>query len=157
MPANFSYILPGRLAGMARPGVERPLAADLRFLRAEGIGAVVSLPVTPIDEAAVTGAGLGFLHLPVADFTPPSPEYIDRFVRFVRERNDAGEAVAVHCTAGLGRTGTLLACFLVAEGLPPDDAIARIRRERPGSVETPEQEEAVRSYAGRLRPTDRES
>jgi atypical dual specificity phosphatase len=59
--------------------------------------------------------------------------------------------VAVHCGGGLGRTGTLLACYLVsAEGLPADAAIARVRAARPGSVETEDQEQAVRRYAERL-------
>jgi atypical dual specificity phosphatase len=61
-----------------------------------------------------------------------------------------GAAVAVHCGAGLGRTGTLVACYLVAGGLSAEDAIAKVRRLRPGSIETAEQEAAVRTFEGRI-------
>jgi atypical dual specificity phosphatase len=59
--------------------------------------------------------------------------------------------VAVHCTAGKGRTGTVLAAYLVTTGLSAHAAIDRVRHLRPGSVETPDQEEAVEEFARRWR------
>ncbi|MEM2545970.1 MAG: hypothetical protein QXJ49_07265, partial [Nitrososphaerota archaeon] len=59
------------------------------------------------------------------------------------------------CAAGQGRTGTVLAAYLiVTEGLQPDEAIARVRSVRPGSVE-PEQEIGLREWA-RSRGSGRE-
>ncbi len=54
--------------------------------------------------------------------------------------------VAVHCAAGLGRTGVVLACYLIDKGLNATNAIARIRRLRPGSIETEDQEKAVEEF-----------
>jgi protein-tyrosine phosphatase len=45
----------------------------------------------------------------------------------------------------------VLACYFVDRGFKADNSIARVRRMRPGSVETPEQAEAVAEYARRQR------
>lgn len=62
------------------------------------------------------------------------------------------QAVGVHCALGFGRTGTMLACYLVKErALAAGDAIAEIRRLRPGSIETYEQEKAVFQFYQRTK------
>ncbi len=58
-----------------------------------------------------------------------------------------GEAVAVHCGAGLGRTGTLIAAWLTTQGRTADEAIAEVRARRPGSIESEAQSAAVRTFA----------
>lgn len=64
----------------------------------------------------------------------------------------SSQAVGVHCALGFGRTGTMLACYLVKErGLAAGDAIAEIRRLRPGSIETYEQEKAVFQFYQRTK------
>jgi protein-tyrosine phosphatase len=63
--------------------------------------------------------------------------------------NERQMGVAVHCGAGLGRTGVVLACYFVSKGLNAPNAIARVRRLRPGSVETEEQADAVAEFARR--------
>ncbi len=59
------------------------------------------------------------------------------------------ERVEVACQGGLGRTGTVLACLAVLDGVPAPDAVRYVRRHyRPGAVETPGQ----RAYASRFQP-----
>lgn len=147
MVHNFSFVLPGKLAGMARPGTYDPLDADLDFLRQQNIRAIVNLTETPLDRDSVETAGMAYLHLPVPDFAPPAREQIAEFIDFIDQQLTSGRAVAVHCGAGQGRTGTMLACYLVRTGMEGDEAIGTVRQLRPRSIETRTQEEAVRNFA----------
>lgn len=59
----------------------------------------------------------------------------------------------MHCKHGLGRTGTMLACYLVkTRAISGEEAIKTIRRLRPGSIETREQERAVLEFQRYLNP-----
>lgn len=141
MLKNFGWLEAGRVAGVARI-----LDGDLPYLKAHGISAVLTLTETPPPEA-LTAGGMVVRHEPVPDFAAPGVETLSRCVDFIRANLDAGRPVAVHCWAGYGRTGTVLAAWLVATGVSPDEAIARVREARPGSIETGGQEDAVRAYA----------
>ena len=154
---NFSWVVPGKLAASGMPATRYGgffhgtgnLAEDLEFAAGRKIGALVSLTETALDQVEIDAAGVQYLHLPVADMAAPSVEDCRRFVEFVRERNEEGAAVLVHCVAGRGRTGTMLACYFVGQGCGPLEALERVRRLRPGSVETEAQEAAVFEYAAR--------
>ena len=146
-----AFVVDGVLAGMCRPPYDKALKGFLGSLKRKGIGAIVSLTDHGPDASEIEGEGFEHLRLAVRDFSAPAARQIDRFVAFTRRFNrKTGEAVAVHCGSGLGRTGTMLACFLVAEGRSPAQAIGEVRRKRPGSVETEAQEKAVQNYSARL-------
>ncbi len=143
MPFNFSWIEEGVIAGMARP-VSSP--NELQDLREMGVEAIVSLTHTPLSHPVIEEFGFEYLHLPIADFTPPTLEQVREFIAFVEKMSRANKPVAVHCAAGRGRTGTMLSCWLVNQGRSARQAIAEVRRLRPGSIETDEQERAVHEY-----------
>jgi len=147
---GFSWVIDGELGGMPRPGGIRPLDRDLEFLREQGIVLLVSLTEEPTDPAAVAAAGIELLHLPVADFTAPSQRQLDEFVSAAARSIANGGGVGVHCAGGKGRTGTFLAVFLVSRGMSAQEAIAEVRRLRPGSIETEDQERAVEQYYNRM-------
>ncbi len=135
---NFSWIVPDQLAGMGYP-----MAEDIDLLKQFGITAIVSLTIRKPD-----GLGdLQVLRLPIPDMSSPSVDHLDEAVSFTRRVIGESGCVAVHCGAGVGRTGTVLAAYLVAEGLTPDAARQRIRELRPGSIETHEHEQTLNSYA----------
>ena len=142
----FDWLEEGSLAACAYPTTEAVLAE----LAGRGISVLVNLHERPHGAEILTRHGLAQVHLPVPDFTPPTPEQIELGVAAIAEALSCGSRVAVHCGAGLGRTGTLLACYLVQRGMAAEEAICRIRTARPGSIETPEQEAAVAAYAARV-------
>jgi atypical dual specificity phosphatase len=145
MPSGFSWVDKPHLAALAQPSSPE----DLSWLRRNGIDVLVTLTEDPIRRDWVNDAGLLAVNVPVPDMEPPTERQLDHLLDTIRRANASGMGVAVHCGAGLGRTGTVLAAYFVNQGLPPREAVAKVRELRPGSVETAEQELAVEAFARR--------
>jgi atypical dual specificity phosphatase len=146
IPNVFDWLLPDRLAACVNPGVSVSAA---EALRREQIRLVINLHERPDAEDLLAELGADTLHLPVSDSNPPTQDQLDEGVASIRDALAREVRVAVHCAAGLGRSGTLLAAYLVSTGDSADDAIKRVRDSRPGSVETLEQEQAVHAFERR--------
>jgi len=150
--SNIDWIIEGELAAFSVFAL-----ADLDRLQREGIGAIVSL--TEYFPAELVGAsGFKTLHLPIEDMTPPDSRQIEQYVEFVDRMLARSRAVGTHCLAGLGRTGTMIGCYLVSRGASAEDAIIRVREARPGAIQTETQERAIVQWERKLRgnwPSDR--
>jgi atypical dual specificity phosphatase len=144
-PPNFTWINKPFLAAMAQPEE----AAELLWLREQGIELILSLSEESLRRDWINEAGLMRIHIPVEDMVAPTQEQLDQCLSAIKRANERNMGVVVHCSAGLGRTGTVLACYFVQQGMSAKNAIARVRRMRPGSVETDEQADAVAEYAKR--------
>ena len=142
---NFGWVLENELAGSQGPVNMQ----DLFFLYQQGVRAVIRMEERTIPADTGGYVDIVDMYLPVRDFTPPDQEQIDRMVEFIDTQLTDQRPVVVSCYAGIGRTGTVLACYLVRRGAAPADAIDEVRRLRPRSVQTPEQEAAVYEYARR--------
>jgi len=147
-PESFDWIITDVLAAMARPSNPRQ---TMEHLQDHGIDVIVTLTERPLSEPLVEEFGIENHHIPIADFTAPSREQVEEFVNIVRSARSENRKVVVHCHAGMGRTGTMVACYLVSVGRSSSDAIAEVRRIRPGSIETYAQESLVHKYARELR------
>ena len=158
------WVIPGVLAGMPMPFVhpERRLNGggaleeyedELPELYSTGIRAVVSLLNIPSDAVVFESAGFSFRCLPVADGAAPTMEQAAEFVRFVEAQRQEQRPVAVHCEAGLGRTGTMLALYLISQGESAEAAIRRVREVEKVAVETPRQIQFLEQYAEQIRRT----
>ncbi len=146
MIRNFSWLIEGEIAGMAKPASS---VNDFEFLREEGLEAIVSLSEIPLSEVLIEEFGFTVKHIPIRDFEAPTLEQIEDFITFAEKARGEGKKLAVHCDAGIGRTGTILACYLISKGYSAIKAIEVVRIKRPGSIETIEQEGLVVKYESR--------
>ena len=126
----------------AYPRRQRALAG----LQHRGIRHLVNLHERRHAPARLTRYALSESHVPVPDFTAPTFPQLATALGAIHTRVRAGERVAVHCGGGLGRSGTVAACYLVDLGLDWRTAVAAVRAARPGAIETAAQMAIISSY-----------
>ncbi len=119
--ANLWWVIPSKLAG-----VRKPTAAELRQLQAAGVGAIVSVFHDSASLDVYQQAGIPHLWLPIEVDSVPCQEQIQEFENFVESQNHLGHAVAVHCSTGKHRTGTMLAAYLIRAGWSYPNAMKTI-------------------------------
>lgn len=125
---NLWWVIPGKLAG-----VRKPMAEELAELQTAGIGAIVSVMDDPANLDLYQQVGIPHLWLPTIGGTAPSREQIQELQKFVSSQNCLGHAVAVHCTSGRRRTGTMLASYLILAGSSYDEALKTIQNANPNA------------------------
>lgn len=146
-PSGFHWIVPGRLAGCPEPGLSSAIDYDLDLLVRIGITHLITLTEKDLDQAALARHGLRNIHLPVFDRETPSIAQTYMLLRRMQKLLDEGQVVAVHCKAGIGRTGTVLAAWLIREGgLSTASAIERLRGINKFYVQTEMQEQFLHSF-----------
>lgn len=152
-PRGFTWLVSGCIAGTPWPGIIRPIEEDLADLRDVGINHLVSLTESPFPDGPAAEFGLGVSHYPIPDMRAPDLETTLKICRELDRRIQSGQAVALHCKAGLGRTGTLLACYWL--WIHPDcvsatDAIRWVRGLNSHMIQSPEQEEFIQGFYASL-------
>lgn len=150
---NFSFLLEGELAGCGHPDTFGDCTNALTELHHEGIKAIVSVDEEGLPLHMLAEHGFQYLHLGIADFQPPTLQQAEEFIAFVEKQKGEGNAVMVHCRGGYGRTGTMLASYLISKGQTAANAIAEVREKRPGSIETRGQERFLHEFENYLRAT----
>jgi len=145
---NFSWVIPGKLAGCSLPHFVPGESDDAAWLAAQGVDVLVSFVRPEGDPAGECSRnGIEWIYYPVADYGVPSDEddfraLIDRALAAVEE----GRGVCFHCYAGIGRTGMALACAMGKHlAINSEQAITAVRKCR-ASIETQSQEEFTRRF-----------
>ena len=137
-PDNFSWIIEKKLAGSAIPTSKE----EIDWVKQEGVNSIVTIREEPLEEEWLED--VNYLHIHSNDMGVPEFDDLINSVDFLHQRITNDEPVMVHCLAGLGRTGTILACYLIKyEQMSADDAIQKVRNKRHGSIQSFSQEEII--------------
>jgi atypical dual specificity phosphatase len=142
-PTNFSWVTEGKLAGSGLPVTQE----EFKWVLDKGIKSIVTVREVPLPSRWIDGTDIDYLHLMVEDYGVPNMEVLDEAVNYIDNKIQRGKPVLVHCAAGKGRTGALLAAYMIKkENLTAEQAIEKIRLMRPGSVQSVTQETALSMY-----------
>jgi atypical dual specificity phosphatase len=142
-PAHY-WVVPGRLAGGVWP------VAHLDWLERQGVSLLINL-----TEHAYRDDRFRIHAIPVPDRAAPAADQILELCLLVERELAVPRTVYVHCLAGCGRTGTMMACYLVyRQRIDPAEAIRQVRAARPCSVETAAQAEAVIRWGLSMQASD---
>ena len=120
---------------------------DIPDLYAVGIRSIISLINAPGEEKIYESAGFEFLCSPIQHFQAPS---IDQALELCKFIGKAPKAVLVTCEGGLGKTGTVLACWLIFNGSSPQKAIDKVRSCEAGAIESQQQLQFLFDFADHL-------
>ncbi|KAJ3046312.1 hypothetical protein HDV00_000126 [Rhizophlyctis rosea] len=173
LPWHFSWIDDGMMAGMSAPTEPH----HYRALADAGVGLIVNLTEAPIAPLPTDGDtiicdtceyiqephpttlyddlhptdSLDVLFLPIHDGTTPQASQVHIFLKHAKDYIRRGKKVAVHCQAGVGRTGLFLALYLLTKhNISAQAAINRLRRIRPQSMRFHRKDWATDPFDGHL-------
>ena len=144
-PDKFSWLIENKLAGSGIPtSIE-----EVQWIIEQGVKSIITIREEPLDDDWIKD--VNYLHVMSNDMGVPEFDDLVHVVDFIHKRITSNEPVMVHCLAGMGRTGTILACYLVKyQNMSADEAMKKVREQRPGSIQSYPQEEIIFQFAKSL-------
>ena len=137
-PDKFSWLIENKLAGSGIP----TSIDEVQWMIKQGVKSIITIREEPLDESWVKD--VNYLHILSNDMSVPEFDDLVYAVDFIHRRITNNEPVLVHCLAGMGRTGVILACYLIKyQKMSASEATEKIREERPGSIQSYPQEEII--------------
>ena len=136
---DMNWIIPGKIIAFSSPtdNIKDGLPADVFVSKFKkmGVTGVIRLNEPLYDANVFRGEGIKVYDLEFLDGSCPSDDVISTFLGMCEKEIMFGGAIAVHCRAGLGRTGTLIACYIMMKyGFMPRPLLGWLRIARPGMV-----------------------
>jgi len=141
-PDKFSWLIENKLAGSGIPtSIE-----EVQWIIEQGVKSIITIREEPLDDDWIKD--VNYLHILSNDMGVPEFNDLVHAVDFIHRRITNKEPVMVHCLAGLGRTGTVLASYLIKyQNMSADEAMKKVREQRPGSIQSYPQEEIIFQFA----------
>lgn len=124
----------------SRGGLNEPFKKVLSYFIQNDVKLVVRLNSHLYDSNEFTKRGIQHIDMIFDDGTCPTLEYVQKFIGAAECVISKGGKIAVHCKAGLGRTGCLIGAHLIyTHGFTANECIGYMRMIRPGMVVGPQQ------------------
>lgn len=136
---NFNWIIEGLVAASEYPDNEK----KLEFLKEQGVKSIVTLSEKKIDGNLIVKYKFRYLHLPIKDFDVPKMDDIKKFLRWMKLMEKWKIPTLIHCDAGIGRTGTMLAILFLSKGKTPKESIEFVKEKRNFGLESIKQESFI--------------
>jgi protein-tyrosine phosphatase len=150
---KIDWIEPNHLAASGIPITTK----DIHSLNSQGIRAIVSLTEQPITiyreitPQLLAELDMVYLHIPIPDQYAPDIAQAHSFLQFIGQMKAQGRPTLVHCHAGIGRTGTILHLYYLAQGATFEEAKTKVKMYRPQSTLLSErQKEFLEKFAATL-------
>ena len=144
-PTGFAWVEKDKVAASGFPASR----GQIEWVIDRRVNCILTLTPERLPREWVDGLPVEVEHLPMEDHRVPSVETLEKGASFVRDRIREGKSVLVHCLAGKGRTGCVLAAYLIKDRrVEAGEALRILRKVKPGFVER-EQEESILEYASR--------
>lgn len=144
---DFNWIIPNKFIAMCTPtavakrtetSVTHTPEYYIKYFENHNVTTVIRLNTVEYDRNSFIKAGIDHYDMYFIDGTVPPLPIVEKFLKVVES---ASGAIAVHCKQGLGRTGTLIACYIMKHyDFDAPESIAFLRLQRPGSVVGPQQQ-----------------
>lgn len=132
--------LPSCIPELASAKISQPFRNVLGHFVQRNVGLVVRLNSELYCPTYFTALGINHIDMIFEDGTCPNLPIVRKFIKLAHDQIQKRKAIAVHCKAGLGRTGCLIGAYLIyRHGFTANEVIAYMRFMRPGMVVGPQQ------------------
>ena len=147
-PYRFGWLIEGKLAASGR--LMSP--SQLAWAASRGIKSVVTIIEFPLESTwFASGCEIVYRHIKVKDHSAPPVKELGELITYIDTEITNGRPVIVHCNGGSGRTGTVLAAYLMKkEGLTAQQAVRKVKEIRGRTAKHKKQRITLKEYESYL-------
>lgn len=124
---NAYWVLPEKLLGVRKPESIK----EVQTLKDMGVTGIITLLDDHENHELYQSQEMSFLHIPIKGGTAPTKEDVFKSTEYFESLRKRNEALAIHCSGGKKRTGTLIVGILISQGFNFDQAMEKLNHANP--------------------------